>query len=164
MRIICLNSISSYNVILHVALSRFFQSVIHSNIKINKVIMSNPFNIEVRWNYGIARGNHSNDTVKVTMAILFGTTALLVFASDQVINGPLVYVMTALIIGVCLFGILGIDGCIQDIKAVIDDAPPEEQETNIGKTNKAVPFVFFRVLILIIYVAIGGTQLMMLYS
>ena len=105
-----------------------------------------------------------NDTVKVTMAILFGTTALLAFASDQVIDGPLVYVMTALIIGVCVFGILGVDGCIQDIKAVIDDAPPEEQETNIGKTNKAVPFVFFRVLILIIYVAIGGTQLIMLYS
>ena len=112
----------------------------------------------------MARGNHLNDTVKVTMAILFGTTALLAFTSDQVIDGPLAYVMTALIIGVCLFGILGIDGCIQDIKAVIDDASPEEQETNIGKTNKAVPFGFFRVLILIIYVAIGGTQLMMLYS
>jgi hypothetical protein len=64
----------------------------------------------------------------------------------------------------CFFGILGVDGCIQDIKAVIDDAPPEEQETNKGKTNKAVPYVFFRVLILIIYAAIGGTQLMMLYS
>ena len=105
----------------------------------------------------MSRGNHLTDKVKVTMAILFGTTALLVFASDQVVDGPLVYVMTALIIGVCVFGILGVDGCIQDIKAVIDDAPPEEQETNIGKTNKAVPFVFFRVLILIIYVAIGGT-------
>ena len=112
----------------------------------------------------MARGNHLNDTVKVRMAILFGTAAILAFASDPVLDGPFVYVMTALIIGVCLFGILGIDGCIQDIKAVIDDAPPEEQETNIGKTNKAVPFIFFRVLILIIYVAIGGTQLVMLYS
>ena len=126
--------------------------------------MSNPFTIEARWNYGMARGNHLNDTVKVTMAILFGTAALLAFASDQVLDGPLVYVMTALIIGVCLFGILGIDGCIQDIKAVIEDAPPEEQETSIGKTNKAVPFAFFRVLILIIYASIGGTQLIMLYS
>ena len=126
--------------------------------------MSNPFTIEARWNYGMARGNHLNDTVKITMSLLFGTAAILAFGSDQVLDGPLVYVMTALIIGVCLFGILGIDGCIQDIKAVIDDAPPEEQETNIGKTNKAVPFGFFRVLILIIYVAIGGTQLMMLYS
>ena len=78
MRIICLNSISSYNVILHIALSRFFQCVIHSNIKFNKGIMSNPFTIEARWNYGMARGNHLNDTVKVTMAILFGTAALLV--------------------------------------------------------------------------------------
>ena len=112
----------------------------------------------------MARGNHLNDTVKITMSLLFGTAAILAFGSDQVLNGPLVYVMTALIIGVCLFGVLGIDGCIQDIKAVIDDAPPEEQETNIGKTNKAVPFGFFRVLILITYVAIGGTQLIMLYS
>ncbi len=126
--------------------------------------MSNPFTIETRWNYGMARGNHLNDTVKVTMIILFGTTALLAFASDQVLDGPMVYVLTALIISVCVFGFLGIDGCIQDIKAVIDDAPPEEQETNIGKTNQAVPFGFFRVLILIIYVAIGGTQLIMLYS
>ena len=126
--------------------------------------MSNPFTIEARWNYGMARGNHLNDTVKVTMAILLGTAALLAFASNQVLDGPMAYVMSALIIGVCVFGILGVDGCIQDIKAVIDDAPPEEQETNIGKTNKAVPFMFFRVLILIIYVAIGGTQLIMLYS
>ena len=126
--------------------------------------MSNPFTIEARWNYGMARGNHLNDTVKITMSLLFGTAAILAFGSDQVLNGPLVYVMTALIIGVCLFGVLGIDGCIQDIKAVIDDASPEEQETNIGKTNKAVPFGFFRVLILITYVAIGGTQLIMLYS
>ena len=126
--------------------------------------MSNPFTIEARWNYGMARGNHLNDTVKVSMAILFGTAALLAFTSDQVLDGPLVYVMTALIIGVCVFGILGVDGCIQDIKAVIDDASAEEQETNIGKINKAVPFVFFRVLLLIIYVAIGGTQLIMLYS
>ena len=126
--------------------------------------MSNPFTIEARWNYGMARGNHLNDTAKVTMALLFGTTAIMAFASDQVLDGLLAYVMTALIIGVCIFGVLGIDGCIQDIKAVIDDAPPEEQETNIGKTNKAVPFGFFRVLILIIYVAIGGTQLIMLYS
>ena len=126
--------------------------------------MSNPFTIEARWNYGMARGNHLNDTVKITMSLLFGTAAILAFGSDQVLNGPLVYVMTALIIGVCLFGVLGIDGCIQDIKAVIDDAPPEEQETNIGRTNKAVPFGFFRVLILITYVAIGGTQLVMLYS
>ena len=126
--------------------------------------MSNPFTIEARWNYGMARGNHLNDTVKITMSLLFGTAAILAFGSDQVLNGRLVYVMPALIIGVCLFGVLGIDGCIQDIKAVIDDAPPEEQETNIGKTNKAVPFGFFRVLILIIYIAIGGTQRMMLYS
>ena len=126
--------------------------------------MSNPFTIEARWNYGMARGNHLNDTVKITMSLLFGTAVILAFASDQVLDGPLVFVLTALIIGVCLFGVLGIDGCIQDIKAVIDDAPPEEQETNIGKTNKAVPFMFFRFLILIIYVAIGGTQLIMLYS
>ena len=126
--------------------------------------MSNPFTIEARWNYGMARGNHLNDTFKITMSLLFGTAAILAFGSDQVLNGPLVYVITALIIGVCLFGVLGIDGGIQDIKAVIDDAPPEEQETNIGKTNKAVPFGFFRVLILITYVAIGGTQLVMLYS
>ena len=126
--------------------------------------MSNPFTIEARWNYGMARGNHLNDTVKITMSLLFGTAVILAFASDQVLDGPMVFVMTALIIGVCLFGVLGIDGCIQDIKAVIDDASPEEQETNIGKTNKAVPFMFFRVLILIIYVAIGGTQLIMLYS
>ena len=126
--------------------------------------MSNPFTIEARWNYGMARGNHLNDTVKVTMALLFGTAAILAFTSDQVLDGPLVYVMTALIIGVSLFGILGIDGCIQDIKAVIDDAPPEEQETNIGKINKSVPFSLFRILILIIYISIGGTQLIMLYS
>ena len=126
--------------------------------------MSNPFTIDARWNYGMARGNHLNDTFKITMSLLFGTAAILAFGSDQVLNAPLVYVMTALIIGVCLFGVLGIDWCIQDIKAVIDDAPPEEQETNIGKTNKAVPFGFFRVLILITYVAIGGTQLVMLYS
>ena len=86
--------------------------------------MSNPFTIEACWNYEMTRGNQLNDTVKVTMAFLFGTTALLVFASDQVIDSPLVYVMTALIIGVCVFGILGVDCCIQDIKAVIDDAPP----------------------------------------
>ena len=126
--------------------------------------MSNPFTIEARWNYGMARGNHLNDTVKVSMTILLGTAALLAFASNQVLDGPMVYVMTALIIGVSVFGVLGIDGCIQDIKAVVDDAPPEEQETNIGKTNKAVPFAFFRVLILIIYVSIGGTQLIVLYS
>ena len=39
--------------------------------------MSNPFTIEARWNYGMARGNHLNDTVKVTMALLFGTAAIL---------------------------------------------------------------------------------------
>ena len=50
--------------------------------------MSNPFTIEARWNYGMARGNHLNDTVKVSMAILFGTAALLAFASDQVLDGP----------------------------------------------------------------------------
>ena len=72
--------------------------------------MSNPFTIEARWNYGMARGNHLNDTVKVSMAILFGTTALLAFASDQVLDGPLVYVMTALIIGVCLYGVFGVKG------------------------------------------------------
>ena len=69
--------------------------------------MSNPFTIEARWNYGMARGNHLNDTVKITMSLLFGTAAILAFGSDQVLNGPLVYVMTALIIGVCLFGVLG---------------------------------------------------------
>ena len=126
--------------------------------------MSNPFTIETRWNYGMARGNHLIDSVKISMSILFGTTAILVFASEQLKDGPIVYVMTALIIGVCVFGVLSIDGCIQDIKATIDDAPPEEQETNIGKTNKAVPFLFFRVLILVIYLSIGGTQLIMLYS
>ena len=49
-------------------------------------------------------------------------------------------------------------------KPAPDDAPPEEQETIIGKVNKAVPFMFFRVLIMIIYFAIGGAQLRMLYS
>ena len=54
--------------------------------------MSNPFTIEARWNYGMARGNHLNDTVKVTMAILFGTTALLVFASEFLVVN-IMYIM-----------------------------------------------------------------------
>ena len=44
------------------------------------------------------------------MAILFGTTVLLAFASDQILYDPLVYVMTALIIGVCLYGVFGVKG------------------------------------------------------
>ena len=43
--------------------------------------MSNPFTIEARWNYGMARGNHLNDTVKVTMSILFGITFGMVWLS-----------------------------------------------------------------------------------
>ena len=95
---------------------------------------------------------------------MFGISVIFAFASKQVLDGPMVYVMTTLIIGVCLLGFFGVDSSIQDIKAIVDDAPPEEQETNVGKVNKAFPYMIFRVLILIVYVAIGGTQLIMLYS
>ena len=95
---------------------------------------------------------------------MFGTAVIFAFASKQVLDGPMVYVMTTLIIGVCLVGYFGVDACIQDVKAIVDDAPPEEQETNVGKVNKAFPYMLFRVLILLVYVAIGGSQLIMLYS
>ena len=126
--------------------------------------MSSPFTIETRYNYGTARLSHATETIKFSLAILFGISVIFAFASKQVLDGPMVYVMTTLIIGVCLVGFFGVDGCIQDVKAIVDDAPPEEQETNVGKVNKAFPYMIFRVLILIVYVAIGGTQLIMLYS
>ena len=51
--------------------------------------------------------------------------------------------LTTLIIGAFLFGALGGDGCIQDLKATMLDMTPEEQETNIGKNFKATTFWVF---------------------
>ena len=72
--------------------------------------------------------------------------------------------LTTLIIGALLFGALGGDGGNKDFKATMLDMTPEEQETNIGKNFKAQPFGFFRLLLFIVYVGIGLTQLIMLYS
>ena len=126
--------------------------------------MSSPMSVEVRTDFAMARGNHLVETAKFTLAILFGTAVVLAFASEQVLAGPLSYALTALIISVCIFGILGLDGSIQDIKAGISDMTPEEQETNIGKVATALPFGLYRILIIVIYVAIGLTQLIMIYS
>ena len=63
-----------------------------------------------------------------------------------------------------IFGIVAIDGCFQDVKAAINDMTPEEKDTNIGKTAIAVPFRFYRIIIIIFYVAVGGTQLSILYN
>ena len=56
-----------------------------------------------------------------------------------------------------------LDENLRPIK-VDDESTPIEVSKEETKNNKAVPFMFFRVIILIIYVAIGGTQLIMLYS
>ena len=126
--------------------------------------MSNPMSVEVRTDFAMARGNHFMESTKFTMAILFGTAVVLAFASPSVLDGPLCYVLTALIIGAFLFGALGGDGCIKDFKSTMLDMTPEEQETNIGKNFKAQPFGFFSLLLFIVYVGIGLTQLIMLYS
>ena len=61
--------------------------------------MSSPFTIETRYNYGTARLSHATETIKFSLAILFGTAVIFAFSSKQVLDGPMVYVMTTLIIG-----------------------------------------------------------------
>ena len=65
--------------------------------------MSNPMSVEVRTDFAMARGNHFMESTKFTMAILFGTAVVLAFASPSVLDGPLCYVLTALIIGAFYF-------------------------------------------------------------
>ena len=126
--------------------------------------MYNSMSFAVRSHFMTSRGNHLVEVAKFTMYILFGTIVVMAFAPKEILNGSLCIAMTTLIIGVCIFGIVAIDGCFQDLKAAINDMTPEEQETNIGKTATAAPFGFYRILIILIYVAVGGTQLIMLYS
>ena len=126
--------------------------------------MYNSMSFAVRSHFMTSRGNHLVEVAKFTMSILFGTIVVMAFATEEILNGSLCIAMASLIIGVCIFGVVAIDGCFQDLKAAINDMTPEEQETNIGKTATAVPFGFYRLLIILIYVAVGGTQLIMLYS
>ena len=95
--------------------------------------MSNLMSVEVRTDFAMARGNHFMESTKFTMAILFGTAVVIAFASPSVLDGPLCYVLTSLIIRAFLFGALGGDGWMQDFKATMLDMTPEEQETNIGE-------------------------------
>ena len=126
--------------------------------------MYNSMSFAVRSHFMTSRGNHLVEVAKFTISILFGTIVVMAFAPKEILNGLFCVALTSLIVGVCIFGIVAIDGCFQDVKAAINDMTPEEKDTNIGKTSIAVPFGFYRIIIIIFYVSVGGTQLSILYN
>ena len=108
----------------------------------------------------IARVENFNYILRTAMLILLGTLALSIFASGNAHIWPL----SITIIGAALYGILAGNTAINDMDALRKDMDEETKNTNYGVSVLSAPLPVFRVILIVVYLAITVSQLMMLHG
>tara|TARA_B100000579_G_scaffold230626_1_gene189011 strand:- start:31 stop:387 length:357 start_codon:yes stop_codon:yes gene_type:complete len=108
----------------------------------------------------IARVENFNYILRTAMLVLLGTLALCIFASGNTHIWPL----SITIIGATLYGILAGNSAINDMVALRKDMDEETKNTNYGISVMSAPLPVFRVILIIVYIAIAISQLIMLHG
>ena len=105
----------------------------------------------------IARIENFNYILRTAMLVLLGTLALCIFAEGNAHIWPLS-------VGATLYGILAGNTAINDMDALRKDMDEETKNTNYGISVQSAPLPVFRVILIVVYLAITVSQLMMLHG
>ncbi len=108
----------------------------------------------------IARVENFNYILRTAMLVLLGTLALCIFASGNAHIWPL----SITIIGATVYGILAGNTAINDMDALRKDMDDETKKTNYGVSVMSAPLPVFRVILIVVYLAIAVSQLVMLHG
>ena len=108
----------------------------------------------------IARVENFNYILRTAMLVLLGTLTLCIFASGNAHIWPL----SITIIGATLYGILAGNTAINDMDALRKDMDDETKNTNYGVSVMSAPLPVFRVILIVVYLAIAVSQLVMLHG
>ena len=108
----------------------------------------------------IARIENFNYILRTAMMILLSTLALCIFANGDIHLWPL----SITIIGTALYGILAGNTGINDVDSLRKDMDEDTKNTNYGVSVKSAPLPVFRVILIVVYLAIVVSQLMMLHG
>ena len=108
----------------------------------------------------IARVENFNYILRTAMLVLLGTLALCIFADGNAHIWPL----SVTIIGAALYGILAGNTAINDMDALRNDMDEATKNTNYGVSVMSAPLPVFRVILIVVYLAIAVSQLVMLHG
>ena len=107
----------------------------------------------------IARIENFNYILRTAMLVLLGTLALCIFVDGDAHIWPL----SVTIVGAALYGILAGNTAINDMDALRKDMDEETKNTNYGISVMSAPLPVFRIILIVVYLAITVSQLMMLH-
>ena len=98
-------------------------------------------------------------SLSVSTANMF---AILAFAGTM--GGTAKLAMAVLVITVTVYGVLAVKSALEDLKAMGDDALEELSGGKFGVYLKQIPIGMFIAISVVLFLAIGATQLLAIFS
>ena len=111
----------------------------------------------------VAANNRIYDVYK-TLYVSIASYLIIIIGLTVSDSGDVDLICAVLAIAIAIVQIAAGDGAIRDIEALRNDMPKEMQNSNFAKSWRSQPIGLFRLLNLIVPIAVSGATLLTIYN